>query len=391
MAAELRASRARLCVILAAGTLARRGLVSPVLRPCGRSMAWPPTRCSRRSAATWCSRPSRPASATPHHRSRAHLLVPAPAGRVAGARPTGVRHARDRFQHRFGRPVRTAPGRPGRRTAEVLVTVGRGIEPGELGAQPGHIRVEQYVDQADVLPTCGSRLVARWLRQRDGRTRPRLALGADTARCRPAPQREKGRRGLGVAAVLDAASVTPEGGRAGRDRDARRRGSSRASACPEGRDRRAARGRGDSAQAGATRRWLGWPHGTAGGPHRRRRARARRRDIGGARLADTGPRPRRLPRRRQRRRWSARHLVDQSDGTGRGHPRRRRAPRLPRPPPGDVVRARPLRVLRRAPPGRPAAPRRRRHAVPAAPRARARHPLGGLLRGRSARSSSGSG
>ena len=44
---------------------------------------------------------------------------------------------------------------------------------------------------------------------------------------------------------------------------------------------------------------------------------------------------------------AARHLVDLSRRPGRGDVRRRRAPRLPRPPARHVVRARPLRVLRR--------------------------------------------
>ena len=39
--------------------------------------------------------------------------------------------------------------------AEILVTVGRDVDPDELGAQPPHVRVEPYVDQAEVLPRCG--------------------------------------------------------------------------------------------------------------------------------------------------------------------------------------------------------------------------------------------
>ena len=51
---------------------------------------------------------------------------------------------------------------------------------------------------------------------------------------------------------------------------------------------------------------------------------------------------------------------------GRRHLRRRLAPRLPRPPSPDDLRARPLHRLRGAPAGRPRAARHRRHAVPAA-------------------------
>jgi MGT family glycosyltransferase len=35
--------------------------------------------------------------------------------------------------------------------ARVLLTVGRGIDPGNLGPRPGNVRVEQWVPQADVL------------------------------------------------------------------------------------------------------------------------------------------------------------------------------------------------------------------------------------------------
>lgn len=39
---------------------------------------------------------------------------------------------------------------------QVLVTVGRGVEPGALGAVPEHVRVEAFVPQAEVLPQCAA-------------------------------------------------------------------------------------------------------------------------------------------------------------------------------------------------------------------------------------------
>jgi len=36
----------------------------------------------------------------------------------------------------------------------VLVTVGREIDPAELGPQSGHVHVERFLPQADVLPRC---------------------------------------------------------------------------------------------------------------------------------------------------------------------------------------------------------------------------------------------
>ncbi len=37
---------------------------------------------------------------------------------------------------------------------QVVVTVGSDLDPAEIAAQPEHIRVERYVDQADLLPSC---------------------------------------------------------------------------------------------------------------------------------------------------------------------------------------------------------------------------------------------
>jgi UDP:flavonoid glycosyltransferase YjiC (YdhE family) len=40
--------------------------------------------------------------------------------------------------------------------AEVVVSVGPYLSPDELGPLPDHVRVEQFVEQADVLPSCGA-------------------------------------------------------------------------------------------------------------------------------------------------------------------------------------------------------------------------------------------
>jgi MGT family glycosyltransferase len=37
---------------------------------------------------------------------------------------------------------------------DLIVTVGEGIDPAELGPQPAHVHVERHVDQALVLPHC---------------------------------------------------------------------------------------------------------------------------------------------------------------------------------------------------------------------------------------------
>ena len=91
---------------------------------------------------------------------------------------------------------------------ELVVTVGRDIDPAELGPQPAHVHVERYVPQATLLPHChlvvshgGSGSVLGALTH--GLPMVLLPLGADqplnAARCET----------LGVARVLDAVGATP--------------------------------------------------------------------------------------------------------------------------------------------------------------------------------------
>jgi UDP-N-acetylglucosamine:LPS N-acetylglucosamine transferase len=92
---------------------------------------------------------------------------------------------------------------------EVIATVGRQIDPAELGPQPERIRVERYLPHADVLPRCaavvshgGSGTVLGALAH--GLPSVLLPMGADqpwnAARCEE----------LGAAVVLDALRATPE-------------------------------------------------------------------------------------------------------------------------------------------------------------------------------------
>ena len=124
-------------------------------------------------------------------------------------------------------------------------------------------------------------------------------------------------------------------------------------------------------------------------PHRRRGARPRR-----CRVADDGAGARRLPRRRQLRgdRLPAprRRRAPRQRRLGGRHLRRRPAPRLPRPAAADVVRARPLRGLRRPAAGRPAAARRRQARRTSCCTGRSPTTAGRRSRARCARSSSGS-
>jgi UDP:flavonoid glycosyltransferase YjiC (YdhE family) len=92
--------------------------------------------------------------------------------------------------------------------ADVLVTVGRELDPAVLGPQPGHVRVERYVPQGDVLPGCalvvshgGSGSLMGALEH--GLPSVLTPLGADQ------PHNAARAAELGLARVLDAATLTP--------------------------------------------------------------------------------------------------------------------------------------------------------------------------------------
>jgi UDP:flavonoid glycosyltransferase YjiC (YdhE family) len=90
----------------------------------------------------------------------------------------------------------------------LVVSVGRDVDPAELGPQPAHVRVERWISEAEVLPACrlvvshgGSGSVLAALAH--GLPMALLPLGADqpltAARC----------ASLGVARVLDPLEATP--------------------------------------------------------------------------------------------------------------------------------------------------------------------------------------
>jgi UDP:flavonoid glycosyltransferase YjiC (YdhE family) len=91
----------------------------------------------------------------------------------------------------------------------VVVTVGRDVDPTELGPQPANVRVERYLPQSEILPHCslvvshgGSGSVTGSLAH--GLPMVLVPMGADqplnAARC----------EALGVAQVLDAVRATPQ-------------------------------------------------------------------------------------------------------------------------------------------------------------------------------------
>jgi len=93
--------------------------------------------------------------------------------------------------------------------ADVVATVGRGIDPADLGHQPANVRVERFLPQDEVLPLVdlvvshgGSGSLMASLA--NGLPSVLLPLGADQ------PHNATRAEELGVAFSLDAATVTPE-------------------------------------------------------------------------------------------------------------------------------------------------------------------------------------
>jgi len=92
---------------------------------------------------------------------------------------------------------------------DVVVTVGRGMDPAELGPQPGRVHVERYVPQAALLPHCtavlshaGSGSVLGALTH--GLPMVCIPLGADQ------PLNAERCSALGVGLGLDALTLTPD-------------------------------------------------------------------------------------------------------------------------------------------------------------------------------------
>jgi UDP:flavonoid glycosyltransferase YjiC (YdhE family) len=93
--------------------------------------------------------------------------------------------------------------------ADVVMTVGRDVDPAAFGPQPDHVRIEAFVSQADLLPTAnlvvshgGSGTLMATLTH--GLPSVLLPLGADQ------PHNAARAEALGVARTLDAVTATPD-------------------------------------------------------------------------------------------------------------------------------------------------------------------------------------
>ena len=209
MAAELEDVPCATVVILAAGTLARPELVSPVLQAVRAEHGLAPDP----SLATF----RRDLVLSPYPPGFRDPESPLPPGAFSfRARPVAP-HAHGGLVYvTLGTVFNTGSGDLFERLlagladvpAEVLVTVGRTIDPADLGVQPRHVQVERYVDQAGVLPRCrlvvshgGSGSLMGALEH--GLPSVLTPLGADQ------PHNARRAADLGVATSLDAAAVTP--------------------------------------------------------------------------------------------------------------------------------------------------------------------------------------
>ena len=122
-----------------------------------------------------------------------------PASSRCGRCPRRVRRRRRRGTRSSTSPwapSRTVPSCCARWSAgvaalpvQVLVAVGPRVEPASLGEQPTHVRVESWVDQAEVLSPVHGRRLARWLGHLPGRPGARAAPALPAAGGRPVPQR----------------------------------------------------------------------------------------------------------------------------------------------------------------------------------------------------------
>ena len=213
IAAELLGVPVATHLVLAAGLLVRPELVAPRLDAVRAEHGLPPDPgLTRLTSGLVLS------DASPTFRSPESPLPMEPTHyRSTSASGTTSRAARPAIYVTLGTIFTTASGDLFERIvaglggldADVVVTVGRRTDPADLGPQPAHVRVERFLPQDDLLPRVG--LVVS--HGGSGSLMATLAHGLPSLLLpRGADQPHNAMRAeeLGVAATLDAATVTPE-------------------------------------------------------------------------------------------------------------------------------------------------------------------------------------
>lgn len=215
IAAELQDVPVASHLVLAAGLLIRPELVAPRLDVVRAEHGLPPDPELIRldsglvltDAAPSFRSPKSPLSLRPMH-YRSSVSVAPRAASTAG-RPGIYVTLGTIFNNASGDLFERLLAGLARLDVDVVATVGRGTDPADLGSQPSHVRVEQFLPQGDVLSGVdlvvshgGSGSLMATLAH--GLPSLLLPLGAD--------QPHNGLRAgeLGVAATLDAATIRPE-------------------------------------------------------------------------------------------------------------------------------------------------------------------------------------
>ena len=213
IAAELADVPVATHVVLASGLLVRPELVAPLLDVVRAEHGLAPDPdLSRLTSGLVLS------DAAPSFRSPAAPLPLVPTHyRSTAVREPGSRAGRPRIYVTLGTIFNSGSGDLFERLlaglaglgADVVATVGRGMDPADLGPQPAHVRVERFVPQDEVLPEVdlvvshgGSGSLMATLAH--GLPSLLLPLGADQ------PHNALRAEELGVAAAIDAAAVTAE-------------------------------------------------------------------------------------------------------------------------------------------------------------------------------------
>lgn len=213
IAAELRGVPVVTHLVLASGLLVRPDLVGPRLDVVRAEHGLPPDPHLLRLTTSLVLSDFAPSFRSPE----APLRLSPTYYRSATVARRGSRPARPRvygtlgtiFNKESGDLLERLLAGLARLDADVLVTVGRELDPADFGAQPPHVRVERFVPQAEVLPEVdlvvshgGSGSLSATLAH--GLPSLLLPLGADQ------PHNASRATGLGLAAALDAAGATPD-------------------------------------------------------------------------------------------------------------------------------------------------------------------------------------
>ena len=156
IAAELLGVPVATHLVLAAGLLVRPELVAPRLDAVREAHGLPPDPALVRltsglvlsDAAPSFRSPESPLSVAPMH----YRSTPVPRTTPRAGRPAIYVTLGTIFNTASGDLFERILAGLGDLDADVVVTVGRGTDPADLGAQPGHVRVERFLPQDEVLP-----------------------------------------------------------------------------------------------------------------------------------------------------------------------------------------------------------------------------------------------